>query len=199
MCLIDRHRYLACDGFFKRHKQNKHRLMETILRRKKVELSDLWRRSLLKINLPVPDWWAGWKPSSLLLVPLLSFFANYYGLFLQSSDAAKVHLQRRQITELLVFVLLYFVESAAEDVFISIFAHPGVDVKGLRELGPMAYRVACSITDLGFFQIMYQTGSEHERAYVALLHCKNWSWLALTLKTHFSVSLVPRGVSQAGK
>lgn len=66
--------------------------------------------------MPVADWWAGWDPNLLVLVPLSSIFGNYSSLVLRGCKAYSVFEMQIVTTQFLVFAVVPIVANAGDDV-----------------------------------------------------------------------------------
>lgn len=96
-----------------------------------------------KMNRHVTDWSIGWTPSRLLLVPLLSVFANYSGLVQPLSQADKIHVWRTEIGEFFVPWLASLAVGARNAVFMSKTAEQHIVVEVFGGFVPMADLLAC--------------------------------------------------------
>lgn len=66
---------------------------------------------------PVPDFWVGWEPSPLMLVPSPSIFAYPSGIMQRWSRAHKVHVWWIATISFLAFGLVSFVAAARNGFF----------------------------------------------------------------------------------
>lgn len=132
-----------------------------------VKDAGLPARSLPRLYVPAYDCCEAWDPICLFLGSSPSVSTYYSGLLLLGTKAEKADLWRITITELQVFVLIWFIAAAREGIFRLKKAGLGIVAEGLGLLIPMPDRLARYITDFGFFGIIYKMGFDPVLRYVA--------------------------------